>query len=475
VDISSLSNHPFGSQSAETVLTVPYGTRQAYIDAGWTETYFTGGVVEAPYAEVAGLFYKLDAATLTATLTGDPDNRYAGNVVVPETVTYLGQTYTVTALEQAAFDEDELVTSIVLPPTVTGLPTRAFQNCQNLTQVNIPEGVTLIPAQAFGRCNALASITLPASLESIAPQAFVMCKSLAEIVMLNPDPPSFVASVSSTFMNVPATCTVYVPQGAKAAYEAAIGSKFTNIIEMTDCVEIDGIYYKLNAPFAPNATVVAPPSGHYQGNYVIPSTITYEGQTYTVHTIGEGAFKGCVNLFSLTLGDEDGTSFLTSIHPEAFMGCTQLQTVTLPASIIEVHENAFVGCTSLQKVILRSEDTFCVQWSFQGIASNGRLYVPTGKHDEIAAYAWTADFNSIVEMGDTNADGSVSITDVGLMIDYILGHSPSGFDDTAADTNFDGSVTITDVGIVIDAILSAPSAGVKQHRPMPDTMEHQPE
>ena len=30
------------------MLTVPCGTRQAYIDAGWTEDIFKGGIVEAP-------------------------------------------------------------------------------------------------------------------------------------------------------------------------------------------------------------------------------------------------------------------------------------------------------------------------------------------------------------------------------------------------------------------------------------------
>lgn len=38
----------FANISSSCVLTVPYGTRQAYIDAGWTEAVFKGGVVEMP-------------------------------------------------------------------------------------------------------------------------------------------------------------------------------------------------------------------------------------------------------------------------------------------------------------------------------------------------------------------------------------------------------------------------------------------
>ena len=36
------------------MLTVPYGTRQAYIDAGWTEDIFKGGIVEAPEDDANG-------------------------------------------------------------------------------------------------------------------------------------------------------------------------------------------------------------------------------------------------------------------------------------------------------------------------------------------------------------------------------------------------------------------------------------
>lgn len=44
----AFGENAFGSISADCVLTVPCGTRQAYIDAGWTEDIFKGGIVEAP-------------------------------------------------------------------------------------------------------------------------------------------------------------------------------------------------------------------------------------------------------------------------------------------------------------------------------------------------------------------------------------------------------------------------------------------
>ena len=44
----SFGTDAFRGISSECVLTVPYGTRDAYIAAGWTEDIFKGGIVEAP-------------------------------------------------------------------------------------------------------------------------------------------------------------------------------------------------------------------------------------------------------------------------------------------------------------------------------------------------------------------------------------------------------------------------------------------
>lgn len=57
-------------------------------------------------------------------------------------------------------------------------------------------------------------------------------------------------------------------------------------------------------------------------------------------------------------------------------------------------------------------------------------------------------------LGDVNGDGDITVTDVGMMISYILGGSPEGFNPSAADVNNDGQVTVTDVGALITMILS---------------------
>ncbi len=54
-----------------------------------------------------------------------------------------------------------------------------------------------------------------------------------------------------------------------------------------------------------------------------------------------------------------------------------------------------------------------------------------------------------------NGDGSVSISDVTALIDYLLSGNPSSISVSAADCNQDGSVSISDVTALIDYLLKS--------------------
>lgn len=94
--------------------------------------------------------------------------------------------------------------------------------------------------------------------------------------------------------------------------------------------------------------------------------------------IGQGAFKGCSSLKSVTMNggvlSVDGMAFqnctslttinwssrLQSIGSQAFSGCSSLKNVTLPTSVQSVYNSAFKNCTSLTKVVL-SPKMHCVE------------------------------------------------------------------------------------------------------------------
>ena len=60
--------------------------------------------------------------------------------------------------------------------------------------------------------------------------------------------------------------------------------------------EVDGIKYS----FTSDSTVEVT-SKEYQGDVVIPSSISYEGATYSVTSIGSKAFYSCDGLTSITI------------------------------------------------------------------------------------------------------------------------------------------------------------------------------
>ena len=55
--------------------------------------------------------------------------------------------------------------------------------------------------------------------------------------------------------------------------------------------------------------------------------------------------------------------------------------------------------------------------------------------------------------GDVNGDGSISISDVTALIDYLLSGNANGINLVGADCNTDGSISISDVTALIDRLL----------------------
>ena len=97
----------------------------------------------------------------------DFSNRYQGNVVIPEEVTYMNRTRKVTSIGDFAFLYCSGLTSVTIPNSVTSIGQSAFSGCSGLTSVTIPNSVTSIGRSAFGECSGLTSVTIPNSVTSI--------------------------------------------------------------------------------------------------------------------------------------------------------------------------------------------------------------------------------------------------------------------------------------------------------------------
>lgn len=63
-------------------------------------------------------------------------------------------------------------------------------------------------------------------------------------------------------------------------------------------------------------------------------------------------------------------------------------------------------------------------------------------------------------LGDANGDGSVSVADVLITVDYVLGNNPIGFVFANANVSGDNDVTLADITGIVDIVLNQTSASI---------------
>ncbi len=246
-----------------------------------------------------GIFYNiLSEDDLICEVTGrytDSSNvdAYTGNVVVPETTTYLGKTYSVVAIGDHAFCYCSNLTEVTIPDAVTSIGSCAFYNCSNISAITIPDAVTSIGSHAFYNCSNISAITIPDAVTSIEESTFEYCSSLTEVTI-----PNFVTNIGQcAFGHCTGLTEVTIPDAV-----TSIGlSAFVRCIKLT--------------------------------KVTIGSSVT---------SIGGGAFDRCSSLTEVTIPNS-----VTSIGSYAFYNCSSLTKVTsLNPKSPTCYSNTFDGAST---------------------------------------------------------------------------------------------------------------------------------
>ena len=102
----------------------------------------------------------------------------------------------------------------------------------------------------------------------------------------------------------------------------------------------------------------------YSGSVTIPSTITYNGVTYSVTEIGYRAFSGCTGLTNVTI-----PSSVTSIRSSAFQNCSGLTNITIPNSVTSIDDYAFQNCSGLTSITIPNSVTSIGDYAFQNCSN----------------------------------------------------------------------------------------------------------
>ena len=246
-----------------------------------------------------GLLYSLSDVKLNLVkLEGfeDPYNP-PSEIVIPATVEYEGEEFSVVAIGTAAFYECKALTTVDFAENskVTEIGPAAFYACENLSSINFPEGLKTIEDGAFYACENLSSIKFPASLKIIQDGAFAECPKLESIDL----PDGFVGFDKFAFMNS-GLKSVNLPTSVEAIGEMVF----------MGCSSLKSIN--------------------------LPANLTI---------IGAGAFYECTGLSSISFPDK-----LTYILAGAFADCTGLTSISIPASVQVIENDVFLGCTNITDV-----------------------------------------------------------------------------------------------------------------------------
>lgn len=220
--------------------------------------------VNAQTFTVGYLNYSVNDDGISVTVTGHVlGSEATGQLVIPDNVTYNGNTYAVTVVGREAFwKHNGLTGTLIIGKNVTKIGCAAFSLCHGFSgTLNIPNSVVTIDKHAFTDCDGFTgsliipnsvdtiglfafeqcdgfngTLTIGSSVVFIGPAAFQLCQNFTNAVSLAAEPPVLESYVFDRF----GSSSITVPCGSKTAYEKSDWhgtNGFETIIEDCDNVE----------------------------------------------------------------------------------------------------------------------------------------------------------------------------------------------------------------------------------------------
>lgn len=339
-----------------------------------------------PIALIDGLQYRIDSRQHVVTV--DDGNSWVGELVIPEQVTYNGETYTVNSMKHGAFNLCNTLIKVRIPKTVVNVWDYAmresymnpFAGCTSLECIevdeenpmmcsvdgvlfsadttmlyaypagataqsySVPTSVGTVKGDAFSRVQLLKELRLPASVTTIYADAFSGCERLEKVVL----PAGLVDIPQGLFRDCKSLKDVSIPLGVTSIGGYAFyGCESLPCISLPEGVTSVGALAFMNCVSLREADL--PP---------------------TLSEIPQAMFKGCSSLLKMTILPN-----VTTVSHAAFMGCTSLRNLDIPQGVTYIGSEVFSGCRFDTLVIRGAFESLCGSASFYGMDESSVVYV----------------------------------------------------------------------------------------------------
>ena len=291
----------------------------------------------------------------------------------------------------AAWDTDgDSELSYVEATAITTLGTKFKGNTliESFEELKYFTHLTSIDDDTFNACTALTSIQIPASVETIGLRAFKSCSSLANITF---EKGSILRDIkggskmASDYMSID-YYGAFSDCSALTAIEIPASVESIGVAAFRYCKRLASVTFEHSSKLKSIGGGWSSPYGGFSyGAFLYCSSLTSIKIPASVETIGASAFKGCIKLTTVTFEKESRLTTIEGYYDYGykaahgtFTNCFALTTIELPASIKTIETYSFSGCGKLANIYSRSTTPPTLEAT---LPSEAKIYVPIGSEN----------------------------------------------------------------------------------------------